>query len=106
MHAGQDYYWWWRAFLTPAASALYLFMFSVFYFMPRLQITKFVSICLYTGTHCPPPRRVLALCSPGGGTCPGYTMIIALEFFTLTGVVGFFACYWFVYTIYGSVKVE
>lgn len=74
----EDYHWWWRAFLTPATSALYLFFFSVFYFMPKLQITKFVSICLYTG----------------------YTLIITLEFFTLTGVVGFFSCYWFVYTIF------
>ena len=55
----QDYHWWWRAFLTPAASALYLFVFSVFYFMPKLQITKFVSICLYTGTLVHPPPKPL-----------------------------------------------
>ena len=59
----QDYHWWWRAFLTSGASALYVFLYSVFYFFSRLQITKFVSAMLYMG----------------------YTAIMALEFFLLTG---------------------
>ncbi len=49
---------------------------------------------------------VSKLTKSGGCGLPGYTLIITLEFFTLTGVVGFFSCYWFVYTIYGSIKVE
>lgn len=61
--SSQDYHWWWRAFLTSGASALYVFLYSVFYFFSRLQITKFVSAMLYMG----------------------YTAIMALEFFLLTG---------------------
>ncbi len=82
--SSQDYHWWWRSFLTPGASALYLFAFSVFYFLPKLQLTNMVSISLYLG----------------------YTLIITVEFFTLTGAIGFFSCYWFVYKIYSSIKVE
>jgi len=80
----EDYHWWWRAFLTSGASALYVFLYSVFYFFSRLQITKFVSAMLYMG----------------------YTTIMALEFFLLTGTIGFFACYYFVRQIYASIKVD
>jgi transmembrane 9 superfamily protein 2/4 len=80
----EDYHWWWRAFLTSGASALYVFAYSIFYFFTKLQITKFVSAVLYFG----------------------YTFIISLEFFLLTGTIGFYACYFFVRKIYGSVKVD
>jgi len=61
----QDYHWWWRAFLTSGASALYVFLYSVFYYYSRLNITKFVSGMLYMG----------------------YTTIMCLEFFLLTGAL-------------------
>jgi transmembrane 9 superfamily protein 2/4 len=80
----EDYHWWWRAFLTSGASALYMFLYSIFYFLSKLQITKFVSILLYFG----------------------YTIIMALGFFLLTGCIGFYACYFFVKKIYASVKVD
>jgi transmembrane 9 superfamily protein 2/4 len=44
-----------------------VFLYSVFYFFSRLQITKFVSAMLYMG----------------------YTAIMALEFFLLTGTSSF-----------------
>jgi transmembrane 9 superfamily protein 2/4 len=80
----ENYHWWWRAFLTPASASLYMFLFSMVYFFPKLQITKFVSFMLYFG----------------------YTAIICLEFFLLLGVIGFYAGYIFVYKIYNSIKVE
>jgi len=80
----EDYHWWWRAFLTPASAALYMWLFSTVYFFPKLQITKFVSAMLYFG----------------------YTTIISLEFFLLMGAIGFYAGYLFVYKIYSSIKVE
>jgi len=27
-------------------------------------------------------------------------------FFLLTGTIGFFACYWFVFKIFGAIKVD
>ncbi|KAL6052447.1 Transmembrane 9 superfamily member [Balamuthia mandrillaris] len=80
----EDYHWWWRAFLTSGASALYMFLYSIFYFFSKLQITKFVSAMLYFG----------------------YTFIFAMQLFLLTGAIGFFACYFFVRKIYGSIKVD
>ena len=40
----EDYHWWWRAFLTSGSSAAYMFIYSIFYFFTKLEITKFVSV--------------------------------------------------------------
>ncbi|KAH6758209.1 transmembrane nine 7 [Perilla frutescens var. frutescens] len=80
----EDYNWWWRAYLTGGSSALYLFLYSVFYFFTRLEIAKLASVML----------------------CFGYMLVVSCAFFVLTGTVGFYACFWFVRTIYSSVKIE
>jgi len=80
----EDYHWWWRAFLTSGASALYMFLYSIFYFFSKLQITRMASIVLYFG----------------------YTAIMTLGFFVLTGAIGFYACFFFVKRIYSSIHLE
>ncbi|KAJ0806418.1 putative nonaspanin (TM9SF) [Helianthus annuus] len=81
---GEDYNRWWRAYLTAGSSALYLFLYSVFYFFTKLEITKFVSCLLYFG----------------------YMLIASYAFFVLTGRIGFYACLWFVGEIYSSLKID
>uniref|UniRef100_A0A251UUG8 Transmembrane 9 superfamily member n=2 Tax=Helianthus annuus TaxID=4232 RepID=A0A251UUG8_HELAN len=81
---GEDYNWWWRAYLTSGSSGLYLFLYSVFYFFTKLEITKFVSCVLYFG----------------------YMLIASFAFFVLTGTIGFYACLWFVWKIYSSLKID
>merc|ERR1711924_239993 len=34
----EDYNWWWRSFLSSASSAFYVFLYSIVYFVSRLQI--------------------------------------------------------------------
>ena len=80
----EDYHWWWRSYLTSGSSAIYLFFYAVFYFFTKLEITSPVSILLYFG----------------------YTLIMAIVFFVLTGSIGFYSCYFFVRKIYGIIKVE
>jgi len=80
----EDYKWWWRSYLTAGTSAFYMFLYSIFYFFTKLEITTFVSALLYFG----------------------YTLIMALFFFVLTGTIGYYACFWFVTKIYSSVKFE
>ncbi|XP_042452172.1 transmembrane 9 superfamily member 7-like [Zingiber officinale] len=80
----EDYHWWWRAYLTAGSSAVYLFAYSAFYFVTKLEITKFVSGILYFG----------------------YMLIASYAFFVLTGTMGFYACFWFVRKIYSSVKID
>lgn len=80
----EDYHWWWRSYLTAGSSALYLFLYAVFYFFTKLEITKLVSGILYFG----------------------YMLIVSYAFFVLTGTIGFYACFWFVRKIYSSVKID
>lgn len=45
----QDYHWWWRSYFTSGSSALYLFLYSMFYFYTKLDITKLVPAMMYFG---------------------------------------------------------
>ena len=80
----EDYHWWWRSFLTAGCSGLYLFGYSIVYMFTKMNMVRGVSIVLYVG----------------------YMLIASYSFFTLTGTVGFLACWFFVRMIYGAVKVE
>lgn len=80
----EDYKWYWRAFLTPGMSALYLFLYSVVYFATKLEIKLFVSTLIYFG----------------------YMFMISVAFFVLTGSIGFISCLFFVRRIYGAIKVD
>jgi len=80
----EDYHWWWRAFLTSGASALYVMLYSVLYYVSKLEIDSFTSTVLYFG----------------------WSAIMALLFFVLTGAIGWFACFYFVRKIYGSIKID
>jgi len=80
----EDYHWWWRAFLTSGSSGLYLFAYSIMYFYTQLEITNPVTTMIYFG----------------------YMGIAAVVFFLITGTVGFYSSWQFVWTIYSAVKVD
>ncbi|EGG19796.1 TM9 protein A [Cavenderia fasciculata] len=79
----EDYHWWWRSYLTSGASALFMFLYSILFFR-RLEISKFVSIMLYFG----------------------YSFIMALGFFVMTGAIGYYSCFYFVRKIYSSIHIN
>ena len=80
----ENYNWWWRSFLTSASSALYLFLYTIYYFSTKLEITKAVSASLYFG----------------------YMFLFSAAFFVVTGTIGFLASLAFVRSIYSSVKID
>ncbi|KAF9302314.1 transmembrane 9 super member 2 [Mortierella antarctica] len=80
----EDYHWWWRAFFTSGASALYIFGYSIMYYFSTLQIKSFTSMVLYFG----------------------WTAIMSMMFFVLSGAIGFFSTFMFVRKIYGSIKID
>ena len=80
----EDYHWWWQSFFSSGTSAIYLFVYSCVYFVTKLEMTQFTSGLYYFG----------------------YMGMISFMFFLFTGCVGFLSCFWFVRTIYGSIKVE
>ncbi|XP_049852575.1 transmembrane 9 superfamily member 4-like [Schistocerca gregaria] len=81
---GEDYHWWWRSFIVSGGSAIYVFAYSVFYFVTKLEITEFIPTLLYFG----------------------YTAIMVITFWLLTGTIGFFAAYAFIRKIYAAVKID
>ncbi|CAG8681429.1 1820_t:CDS:2, partial [Funneliformis mosseae] len=80
----EDYHWSWRAFLTSGASGLYIFIYSIMYFATRLQITSLTSTVIYFG----------------------WSGVMSLMFFVLTGTIGYFACLAFIRRIFMSIKVD
>lgn len=80
----EDYTWWWRSFAASATSGLYVFMYAMFYYTTRLQISSFVGSLLYFG----------------------YMFILSYTFAILTGTMGFVSSFCFVRGIYGSIKID
>jgi len=80
----EDYHWWWRSFFTSGSSAIYLFLYSVYYYFTRAKSAKFVAALSYVG----------------------YCVILSYTFFVLTGFVGFVSCFLFIRKIYASVKID
>eukprot|EP00760_Papus_ankaliazontas_P030464 PhM_4_TR4843/c0_g1_i1/m.13826/K17086/TM9SF2_4; transmembrane 9 superfamily member 2/4 len=81
----EDYHWWWRSFMTSGSSAMYLFLYTVFYFFTSsLRMKRFVPILLYFG----------------------YMGCVSYVFMVLTGTIGFLASFIFVRTIYGSIRID
>lgn len=81
---GEDYHWWWRSFIVSGGCAVYVFAYAIFYFITKLEITEFIPTLLYFG----------------------YTGIMVLTFWLLTGTIGFYAAYFFVRKIYSAVKID
>eukprot|EP00048_Salpingoeca_helianthica_P015775 m.228531 g.228531 ORF g.228531 m.228531 type:complete len:628 (-) comp17506_c0_seq1:92-1975(-) len=80
----EDYHWWWRSFVLGGASALYVFLYSVFYYLTKLSIDDPVASLLYFG----------------------YSALMALSVFLATGTIGFFATFFFIRKIYASIKID
>jgi len=80
----ENYHWWWLAFFSGASSGLHLFLYSIFYFIYRLEINMFVSTVLYFG----------------------YMFILSLSFALMSGSVAVTSSFFFVRSMYGSIKVD
>lgn len=70
--------------MVSGGSAAYVLAYAIFYFFTKLEITEFIPMLLYMG----------------------YTMLMVLTYWILTGTIGFFAAYSFIIKIYGAVKID
>ena len=43
----EDYHWWWRSFFASGSSALYVFLYSGYYFVTKLDITRITPTVMY-----------------------------------------------------------
>jgi transmembrane 9 superfamily protein 2/4 len=75
----ENYHWWWQSFLVGGGSAVWVFLYSVWYYHAKLHITGFVSSMLFFS----------------------YSFMACCVYGLLTGTVGFLTAYAFVRRIYG-----
>ena len=71
----ENYHWWWRSFAVSGGSAVYVFAYSIFYFYTKLDINDFVPSVIYFI----------------------YTVIITITLCLVTGTIGFFATFFFIW---------
>lgn len=45
----EDYRWQWNSFMSSASTALYVFMYSIYYFIYRTKMTGFLQVTFYFG---------------------------------------------------------
>ncbi|KAK1778589.1 hypothetical protein QBC45DRAFT_160142 [Copromyces sp. CBS 386.78] len=80
----ENYHWWWQSFFIGGGSAVWVFMYCVWYYFAKLHITGFLSSMLFFS----------------------YSFMACGVYGLLTGTVGFLTAYAFVRRIYGAIKVD
>jgi transmembrane 9 superfamily protein 2/4 len=80
----EDYRWWWRSFFVSGGCAIYVFLYSAFYFFTKLEVDDAVPTLLYFT----------------------YSAVMSIGFFLMTGAIGFVSTFVFTRRIYGAVKID
>ncbi|RYP61214.1 hypothetical protein DL769_007808 [Monosporascus sp. CRB-8-3] len=80
----ENHNWWWQSFFVGGGSAVWVFLYCVWYYFMKLHITGFVSSMLFFA----------------------YSFMACCVYGLLTGTVGFLAAYAFVRRIYSAIKAD
>jgi transmembrane 9 superfamily member 2/4 len=80
----EDYRWWWKSFWNCASAGAYLFLYSLWFLVSRLELVGFLPVLVYLT----------------------YMSMISVCFGLFCGSIGFLCAFWFNRTIYGAVKVD
>jgi transmembrane 9 superfamily protein 3 len=82
--SSENYHWQWLSFLSAGSTSLYVFAYSIFYFLYKTKMTGVLQISFYFG----------------------YMLLFCLGLFFMCGTVGVWGAGLFVRKIYGSVKID
>lgn len=80
----EDYKWWWKSFFNGASTGVYLFLYSLWYLVTKLELVGVLSIAMYVS----------------------YMGVICFAFSLYSGAIGLLSSFWFCRKIYGAVKVD
>ncbi|RYP77740.1 hypothetical protein DL770_007024 [Monosporascus sp. CRB-9-2] len=80
----ENHNWWWQSFFVGGGSAVWVFLYCVWYYFMKLHITGFVSSMLFFA----------------------YSFMACCVYGLLTGTVGFLTAYAFVRRIYSAIKAD
>jgi transmembrane 9 superfamily member 2/4 len=79
----EDHRWWWRSFWNCASAGLYLFLYSLWFLVSRLNLAGLLPVVIYLT----------------------YMFLISLGFCLFCGSIGFGCAFWFNRQIYRALKV-
>jgi len=80
----EDHRWWWKSFWNCAAAGFYLFLYSLWFLVSRLNLVGFLPVMVYLT----------------------YMTMISVCFAIFCGSVGVMTSFWFNTKIYGALKVR
>ncbi|CZR64691.1 probable multispanning membrane protein [Phialocephala subalpina] len=80
----EDYNWWWHSFFVGGGSAIWVFVYCIWYYFTKLHIQGFVSSLLFFS----------------------YSFMACVVYGLLCGTIGFLTAYAFVRRIYGAIKAD
>eukprot|EP00934_Nitzschia_sp_Nitz4_P007518 Nitzschia sp. Nitz4//scaffold10_size219509//43496//45655//NITZ4_001405-RA/size219509-processed-gene-0.118-mRNA-1//-1//CDS//3329532851//7508//frame0 len=80
----EDHRWWWKSFFNCASAGLYLFLYSLWFLVSRLELVGLLPVVVYIT----------------------YMGMISLCFALFCGSVGVLSSFWFIRVIYGELKVD
>ncbi|KAI1825296.1 endomembrane protein 70 [Xylaria intraflava] len=80
----ENHHWWWQSFAVGGGSALWVFLYSIWYYFFKLHISGFVSSMLFFV----------------------YSFVACCVYGLLTGTVGFLSAYAFIRRLYAAIKID
>mmetsp|Transcript_2362 Transcript_2362/g.4673 ORF Transcript_2362/g.4673 Transcript_2362/m.4673 type:complete len:215 (-) Transcript_2362:214-858(-) len=80
----ENYHWQWMSFLSAGSTAAYVFLYAIYYFVYKTQMTGLLQVSFYFG----------------------YMFLFCFSLFLMCGTVGAFGAGVFVRKIYGNVKID
>ncbi|XP_059807458.1 transmembrane 9 superfamily member 1 [Hypanus sabinus] len=82
--SGEDYRWWWRSVFTTGSTGFFMFLYSIFYYYKRSNMSGALQTLEFFG----------------------YSFLICYVFFLMLGSVSFFASLQFIRYIYVNLKMD
>jgi len=80
----EDHRWYWKSFFNTASAGLYLFLYSLWFLISRLDLVGVLPVVVYVT----------------------YMSMMSICFGLFCGTVGVLTSFWFTRTIYGALKVD
>ena len=80
----KNYRWWWKCFIVSGSSAIWVFLYSIYYYLDVLRVKVLSGTILYFG----------------------YMIILSFSLFVVCGSVGVISTFFFLKKIYSMTKIN
>ncbi|KAL3315909.1 hypothetical protein Ciccas_005454 [Cichlidogyrus casuarinus] len=80
----ENYHWWWRALISSGGAALYVFGYTIYYFVTQLNISGAIPVVIYLG----------------------HSLIMSVTIWLLSATIGFYGVFFFLRKIYAVIKID